>query len=92
MRGHLARVAVQLGEVLEGVRPAQLARGDQAHKHIAYVGAVRSFVEEGIAPVTDRLFQGLFANVIVQRSPGHAQEQRQFLPVPKQVGDGFPQP
>ena len=85
------RVAIQFGQIVEGIRPAQLAGGDQAHEHVAHVSTVRSLVKQRIPSVTNCLFQRPLADVIVQRCPGHAQKQRQLLPVPKQVRDGFPQ-
>lgn len=40
----------------------------------------------------DRLLQRPFANIVVQRRSRHAQEQRQLLPMPKQVCHGLAQP
>jgi len=40
----------------------------------------------------DRFLQRPFANIVVQRRSRHTQEQRQLLPMPKQVRHGLAQP
>jgi len=57
MRRRFARVAIELGEVVEGIGPTQLAGGDQAHEHVPHVGTVRSLVEQRIPPVPDGLLE-----------------------------------
>jgi len=42
-------------KIVEGIRRAQLAGGDQAHEQVPHVGTVRSLVEQGIPPVPERL-------------------------------------
>ena len=81
----LARVAIEFGEVIEGIGPAEFAGVNQAHENVAHVGTVAGLVEQGILAVSDCLFQRPFADVVVQGRPGHAQEERQFLPMPQQV-------
>jgi len=78
-------VAIQLGEVVERIRPAQLAGGDQAHEDVPHVGTMRSLVEQRIPPMPDGLLQCPFADVIVQWRPRHAQEERQPFPALQQV-------
>ena len=64
---------------------------DQAHEEVADVGAVVGLVEQGVLAVEDRLLQRPFADIVVQRGAGLAQEERQLLPVLEQVGDGLAQ-
>jgi hypothetical protein len=56
----MVRVAIQLGEVVEGIRPAQFAGVDQAHEDVPHVGTVRSLVEQRIPPMPNRLLDGEF--------------------------------
>ena len=48
--------------------------------------------EQGVLAVQDRLLQSAFADVVVQRRTGHAEEQRQLLPVLAEIVDRRPQP
>jgi hypothetical protein len=41
-------VTFKLGQIVESVRPAQLARMDQAHKNVAYVRAMTRLVKQGV--------------------------------------------
>ena len=75
-------------EVVEGIGPAEFAGVNQAHEDVPDVSAMAGPVKQGVPPMTDRLFQCLFTDVIVQGGSGHAQEQRQLLPVLQQVRDG----
>ena len=49
----LVRVALESGEVVEGVRPAELAGVDQAHVDVADPGTVCGFVEQGVLAMKD---------------------------------------
>ena len=46
-RRQLVRVAFKLGQIVERIRPAQLAGMDQAHKNVAHVRAAAGFVKLG---------------------------------------------
>ena len=72
-------MALQLGQVIEGIGPAELAGVNEAHEDVAHVGAVARLVEQGVLAVQDGLLQSTFADVVVQRSPGLAQEECQLL-------------
>ena len=78
-------MALELGQIIEGIGPIEFAGVNQAHENVADVGAVVGLVKQGIPPVSDGLFQRPLADVIVQRRSGYAQEERQLLPVPEQV-------
>ncbi len=82
---------MQLGEVIERVDFIQFAGMDNAHEQVAHPGTVESFVEAGVFSVQNRLLQGPFADIIVQRRTGLSQEQRQFLPVPKHISNRLAQ-
>jgi hypothetical protein len=58
-------VLEQLGQVIEGVYAVQFTGVDQAHEQIPHVGAMLRLVEVRILAVKNRLFQRLFADVIV---------------------------
>ena len=50
-------MAIQFGEVVEGIRPAQFAGVDQAHEDVAHMGTVQSLVEQGVLAVQNRLLE-----------------------------------
>ena len=58
------RVLVQLGQVVEGIDAVQLTGVDQAREQIPDTGAIFGLVEVGILAVQNRLFQGLFTDVV----------------------------
>jgi hypothetical protein len=64
VHAHTVRMAFELGEVVERIGPAQLARVDQTHEHVANVGAVVRLVEQGIPPMANRLLQRLEHGVV----------------------------
>ena len=84
-------MTLQLGQIVEGVGPIQFAGVDQAQIQVPRRRTVAGLEEQGILAVQDRLFQGPLAEIIVQRRAGHAQEQRQLLPMLAQVADRRPQ-
>ena len=84
----LIGVAVEFGEVVEGVGAAEGAGVDQTHEEVAHLGPVLGLEEEGISTMPDRHFQRPFADIIVQRSSRYPQKQRQLLPVLEHVRDG----
>ena len=46
--GQFLGMALQLDQVVEGVRATQLAGVDQAHEQIAYVRPIQGAVEQGV--------------------------------------------
>src|SRR3990170_621833 len=66
LRGGFRGVALELGEIVEGIEPAEFTRVDEAHEDVPDVGTARRLVEEGVPPVADRFFQRPFAEVVVQ--------------------------
>src|ERR1039458_4089718 len=68
-------MALESDEVFKRGDLVQLGGVDEAHENIADARAVEGAVKEGIFPMQDRLFQGSFAHIIVQRGARYAQEQ-----------------
>jgi hypothetical protein len=62
----LGRMFLQGRQVIEGVDLPQVAGVDQAHEHIADEDAMLGFVEEGVFPVEDSLFQRPFTKLFVE--------------------------
>ncbi len=85
-------MSIEFGEVIEGIGPAEFASVNQAHETRRPRGHHDKSVEQGIAPVPDRLFQCLFTNVLSNGAPGTRRKQRQLLPVPKQIAMALPNP
>ena len=85
-------MSFKLRQVVQGVGLAELTGVDQAHEDIAHMGAMTGLVEQGVLSMQNRLLQRPFAEVVVQGRSGHAQEERQLLPVPQQVRHGLAQP
>lgn len=52
-------MTLQLGQVIEGVGPAEFAGVDQAHEHVADMRAAARLVEHRIFTVENRLFDDL---------------------------------
>ncbi len=78
-------MALQFGEVVEGVHLVQPAGVDQCHEQIAHVGAVHGPVEQGILAMENRLLQGPLADIVVQGRARVPEEQGQGVPVGQQV-------
>ena len=60
MRG----VALQFGEIVEGIGAAQFAGVNQAHEKIADLGAIERAVKQCILAMEHRAFQHLFAEIM----------------------------
>ena len=88
---HFRGVALQFGEVVEGVGAAQFAGVDQAHEKIADLGAIERAVKQCILAVEHSTFQHLFAKIIINRRARLAQKYRQALPVPQHIVDRLAQ-
>ena len=82
-------VLLEGGEVVEGVGFAESASVDDGHEDVADSCAVFGFIEEGVLAVEDGHFEGSFADVVVERGAGLAQEEGEFLPVIEHVVHGF---
>ena len=80
---------LQLSEVVERIRPRELTGDDEAHEEIADVGTVLGLVKETAFSVDDRLLQDTFDSVVVERSAGLTQKQRQPVPSWQGVADGL---
>src|SRR5208283_5503804 len=80
-RRQFCRVALQLGEILERVRAAQLARVNQRHEQVADARSVLGPIEERVLPVKDGLFKGAFDDIVVERRPWLSEKQGQRVPV-----------
>jgi hypothetical protein len=89
--GRLLGTPQQLGQVVEGIDSAQQAGLDQTHVEVAHEGPAPGLVEERILAVEDRFFQGLFANVVVQRRSRLAKEEGELFPVFEHVAEGLAQ-
>ena len=55
IRGGTVRMAIQLGEAIEGIGPAEFARVDQAHEDVAHVRAMAGLVEVGVLAIMQSL-------------------------------------
>ena len=88
---HLVGVPLQLCEIVEGIGAAQLGAMDQTHEQVAHLGAIFRQIEQTVFPMENRLLQTPFADVVIEGRTGLAQEQRQALPVIKQLHDGSAQ-
>ena len=53
-------VALQLGQIVEGVGAAQLTSVNQAHEQVAHLRPVQRPIEQGILPVKNRPLQRPF--------------------------------
>ena len=82
-------MALQFGQVVEGIHVVELAGVDEAHEQVTDVGAVEGLVEQRVLSMKDCSLQNLFADVVVQGGSGLTQEERQLLPVGEQVRDGL---
>jgi len=51
----LVRVTLKLGQVVERIGPAKLARINQTHEEVAHMGTVGSLIEQGVLAVEDGL-------------------------------------
>jgi hypothetical protein len=56
---------LQLGEVVEGVGPAEFAGVNQAHEQIADASPILGLIEERVLAMQDGFFQGPLADVVV---------------------------
>ncbi len=90
-RLHLLGVVRQGQQIGEGIDPIEPAGVDQTHEHVADPGAIKRLVAEAVLAMHDRHFERLLAAVVVQRSAGLAEEQRQRLPVFEHIADGLPE-
>ena len=57
-------MALQLGQVVEGVGAAQLTSVNQAHEQVAHLRPVQRPIEQGILPVKNRPLQRPFDEVM----------------------------
>ena len=51
-------MALQLGQVAEGVDLAELAGVDEAHEHVADMGSVTGLVEQGVLAMQNGFLDG----------------------------------
>jgi hypothetical protein len=58
-------MALQLGQVVEGVGVAQLTGVNQAHEQITHLRSVQRPIKQGILPVKNGPLQRPFANVVI---------------------------
>ena len=79
--GDLDVVALQRDQVFKRILAVELGGVDQAHEDVADMGAVLRLEEHGVLAVQDGLLQCPLADIVIQRSSGHTQEQGQGLPV-----------
>ena len=77
---------LQFGEILEGVDLVQLAGVDQTHEQVSHAGPILGLVEAGVLAMQDRLLQGLFANIVVERCSGVPEEEGQRIAMLEHVG------
>ena len=77
------------GQIVEGIDARETTGMDQTHEQLPHVCALFGFVEEGIGAVPDRHFQRSFAQIIVEGSCGHTQEERQGFPMFKLIAQGL---
>jgi hypothetical protein len=59
------RMALQLGQIVEGVGIAQLTSVNQAHEEIADIGPIQRPIEQGILPVKNCPLQCPLDDIIV---------------------------
>ena len=65
---------MKLGQVIERISGADLARVDEAHEDIAHMSAVFGFVEHRVLSMEYDFFQSAFAEIVVQWRSGLAQK------------------
>ncbi len=87
----LRGVFLQGRQVVERVDPVEPAGMNETHEQVPDVGPVFGPEKEGVLAMKNGLFEGLLAEVIVQRGPRNPQKQGQWLPVLEHVGDGLAQ-
>ena len=90
--GDVGCVPVKSGQVFERIAAVELAGVDEAQIQVAHGRTVFGLEEQGVLAMQDRLLQSPFADVVVQRGAGHAEEQRQLHPVFAKIVDRFAQP
>lgn len=79
--GLLARVSLQLGQIIKGISAVQLTSVNEAHEEVPHPSAVLGLIEERILAMQNGFLQAPFAKVIVQWDPGLLEEKREFGPV-----------
>src|SRR5438094_8042326 len=84
-------MAMELGQVIERISGAELARIDEAHEDVADVGAIRGLIEQRVLSMQDRFFQSTFAEVVVQRRSSFPQKQCEAIPTVGHVSNGCTQ-
>lgn len=67
-------MAIERGEVVERIGPAEFARVEQAHEDIPHVGAVVRLVEQRVPPMPDRLLQAKLSQKTESRKWGYSFE------------------
>ena len=78
---------LQGGQVIGGIRVAELARVNQAHVDIAHLGAAIGLKKQGVFAMEDRLLQRPLDHVVVQGRARHSKEQRELRPMTPHVLD-----
>src|ERR1051326_4452275 len=87
----LLQMALQLGEIVEGVGAAEFGSVDQAHEHVSDPCTVFSQIKQAVFPMKNGLLQSSFADVVINRGAGLAQKQGKPLPMVEQIVDGSAQ-
>src|SRR5262249_6149867 len=71
-RGRADRCCEASGQIVERIHVRQLTWINQAHEWIADAGATLGFIEQTIASMQNRFFQGAFDDATVQRRTSNA--------------------
>lgn len=74
---------------MEWVDAVESTSVNETHKQITDVCPMFGLKKQRILAMEDSPFEGLFADVIIQRRPRNPQEEGQRLPMLEHIGDGL---
>ena len=77
--GHGRRVAHERREVVEGVAAVELGGVNDRHVDVADLCPALAAIKQGVVAVPDGHLQRSFDDVVVDRSAGHTQEERELI-------------
>ena len=77
--------------VVEGVDFVELAGVEDGHEQVAKPCPDPGFVEHGVLPMEDRLFEGPLAGIVIDGGSWLAQKEGERLPMTLQIGDRLAQ-
>ena len=88
---HLGMVLADRVHVVEGIDFVELAGVEDGHEQVAKPCTDPGFVEHGVLPMEDRLFEGPLAGIVIDGGSWLAQKEGERLPMTLQIGDRLAQ-